>query len=259
MAELVWDQVGERMYQTGIDRGVLYLPDGSGVPWNGLVSVTEIFSREVKAFYLDGVKYLENHTPGDFSADLKAFTYPDEFDAINGIVEDDGVFYHDQRITSFGLSYRTKIGNDVSGTDHGYKLHILYNLRANPSDASYESIGERADPLVFNWRLSGVPVSTLNHKPTCHISIDSTKIDPVLLSVFEAKLYGTEDTDPELPPLYELVTIEDLTIVDNADGTWTAIGPEELITMVDSTTFEISGANAEYLDADTYEISSSEI
>ena len=256
MAPIEWDKVGERVYQTGIDRGVLYL-SGSGVPWNGLVSLTEESNREVKSFYHDGVKYLEHHVLGDFSAELQAFTYPDEFDEVLGIVEQDFVFFHDQPTKPFGLSYRTLIGNDVDGTDHGYKIHLLYNLQANPSSNSYSSLSESGAPLTFGWSLSGIPEIIESRRPTCHVSIDSTKINPILLDILENALYGTDTTDPILPRISDIFELDDVLILDNGDGTWTAVGSSEIITMLDGTTFQIDPANAEYLDGDTYTISSS--
>lgn len=248
MAELVWDKVGDRTYQTGVDRGVLYLPDGSAVAWNGLTSVEERFTQERKVYYLDGVKYLEHILPGDFSAQLKAFTYPDEFERINGVAPgEDGVFIHDQKPSRFGLSYRTLIGDDVSGTDRGYKLHILYNLTAVPDNNAYTSLGDQAAPVEFGWDLAGTPVAVSGYRPTAHISLDSTKMNSTLLADLENTLYGSSGAEA-------LVSI-----TDNGDGTWTASGPDEYITMLDSTTGEISGANVTHLDVNTYEASTSEI
>lgn len=256
MAELVWDQIGERSYQTGIDRGVLYLPNGSGVPWNGLVSVTEQFEREIKVFHLDGVKYLECHVLSEYSSELKAFTYPDEFDDINGIVYSDGILFHDQPPSRFGLTYRTMLGDDVTGTDRGYKIHILWNLMAVPSNIVYTSMSNQDNPLVFTWNISGTPVSVEGYKPTCHVSIDTTKITAYDLGLIEDMLYGTATTAPNLPSLLELLSLDDLIIIDNGDGTWTAVGPDRFITMLDSTTFQIANADATFIDANTYTISS---
>lgn len=257
MTAIEWDKVGERTYQTGIDRGVLYLSDGSGVPWNGLVSLTESFDREVKTFHHDGVKYLEHHVLGDFAAELSAFTYPDEFDEILGLIEHEFVIFHDQPPKRFALSYRTLIGNDISGSDHGYKIHLLYNLQANPSSNSFSSLSELSTPVTFAWAISGTPEIIAGRRPTCHISIDSTKIHPILLDILENTLYGTDTTDPTLPGIADIFELDDVLILDNGDGTWTAVGSSEIITMLDGTTFQIDPANAEYLDGDTYTISSS--
>ncbi len=260
MTELVWDKVGDRTYQTGVDRGVLYLSDGTSAAWNGLTSIEEKFSHTSKPYYLDGVKYLDTVLPGDFSAQLKAFTYPDEFDTINGVVpEGGGLFVHDQKPRSFGLSYRTLIGDDLSGTERGYKVHLLYNIMATPDDNSYESLDDGSNLIAFGWALSGTPVSMLKYRPTSHLSLDSTQMDSALLATIEDILYGSSTTNPRLPSAQELLTLINgwtpLTITYNSDDTWTATG--DGVTMVDSTTFEIDNANAIYSDADTYTISSS--
>jgi len=256
----VWDQIGERIYQTGLDRGVLYLDDGTAVPWNGLTSVEEESNSEIKEFYLNGVKFLQNAIPSDFSAKLKAFTYPEEFEAVNGVVEvEPGMFYHDQPLKSFNLSYRTKIGNDIDGIEHGYKIHLLYNLLANPDNYSFETIGKDAQPSEFSWALTGTPPAATGYRPTVHISIDSRKADPATLQLLEGILYGSDTSDPRFPTLDEVSgffgSLGSLVIVDNGDGTWTAIdSSNDYITMLDDTTFQIDNADAEYIDATTYQI-----
>jgi hypothetical protein len=208
MAELQWHQPGERRYETGVDRGVLYLSDGTAVPWNGLTSVTEGVSREVKSYFLDGIKYLDHHVPGSFSAKLQAFTYPDELDELLGTSRfAPGVFVHDQRTNLFNLSYRTLVGNDVEGTDHGYKLHILYNILAIPGDLGYETVGESFSALMFEWDLSGTPPQMFGVRPTCHISLHSRSIDSALLEAIEVLLYGSVSADPTLPSMVDLLKL----------------------------------------------------
>jgi hypothetical protein len=200
MSKLEWDKVGERTYETGVDRGVLYLPEGGAVPWNGLTEVTESRGREVKSYYIDGVKYLDHHVPGSFSGKIKAFTYPNEVEVLMGNLEfAPGVVVHDQPAGIFNLSYRTRIGNDLDGIDHGYKIHILYNLMATANDVGFASVGAEVTPQVFEWNLTGTPATMFGIRPTAHISIDSRRIDPVLLQTIEDFLYGTEEIDPELP------------------------------------------------------------
>lgn len=263
MAPLVWDKVGDRIYQTGIDRGVLYLPDVA-VVWNGLVSIEEKFSQDRKSYYLDGVKYLENQLAGDYSAQLKAFTYPNEFEQILGVDADPqkrGVFIHDQKAGSFNLSYRTRIGDDVSGVNRGYKIHLLYNLIASPDTNAYDSLNAQSSPILFSWGLSGTPEVAVGYRPTSHISLDSTKMAPGLLSDLEYMLYGSGSELPVLPPLQEILTLINfwgISIVDNGDGTWTATGLNKYIKMLDDTTFQISDVNAIYTDVDTYDISSTQ-
>jgi len=261
MATLVWDQVGARTYQTGVDRGVLYLPD-KAVVWNGLTSIEERFDAERKTFYLDGVKFLEHVLPSDFSAQLKAFTYPEEFERILGVISDGGgMQFHDQRPARFGLSYRTLLGDDISGTARGYRVHMLYNLTAIPDAAPFSSLNAGSSPIEFSWNLSGTPVKISGVRPTVHISFDSTEMDSTLLSLLEAMLYGDVNTNPRLPLISEILEfIGDwgILITDNGDGTWTASGPDNFVSMTDSTTFQITEDTAIYLDADTYQVSSTQ-
>jgi hypothetical protein len=193
MAKLEWDKIQERIFEAGVERGVLYPLDGPGVPWNGLVSINEKTSREIKSYYLDGVKYLDHFVPGAYAAQIQAFTYPDVLDAILGIQEFvSGVRVHDQRAGMFHLAYRTLIGDPLEGLDLGYKLHLVYNLTANPSDSSLTSM----------WGI----------RPANHLSFDSRYTNPAVLEDLEDQLYGTDTTDPTMPDLVGLLTqIEEMT------------------------------------------------
>lgn len=205
--QLVWDEVGERRFETGIDRGVLYLPGGGAVPWNGLVAIAETLSREVKPYYLDGRKYLEQQVLGDYASKLSAFTYPDELDELLGNEQfAPGVFLHDQRGKAFSLAYRTREGDDLD-QDAGYKLHVVYNVTATPSDSNLVTIGENVTPQLFDWTLNGLPVALSGHRPTSHISLHSRTIDPSLLAEIEETLYGTELVNPSLPSLTALLAL----------------------------------------------------
>lgn len=266
MATLVWDQVGERVYQTGVDHGVLYLHDGTIAVWNGLISVEESTTSELKSYHLDGVKYLENLTPGDFSGKLKAFTYPEEFDLVSGIADvAPGLSYYDQPAKSFNLSYRTRIGNDLEGPEYGYKIHILYNVIANPDTYSFGTVkGSDVEAVEFSWSLSGTPPKFAGYRPTIHISIDSAETPLDVLQMLEDKLYGTEVSNPSLPTIQEIAEyfgyLGALIIVDHGDGTWSAIDESNgYITMLDDTSFVIENADATYLNATTYEISSTNV
>lgn len=208
MTIIVWDEVGERRYETGVDRGVLYVAGGSAVPWNGLVSVAENLSRESKPYYLDGIKYMQRHTPGSYSAKLQAFTYPDELDDLLGTAEfAPGVRMHDQRAKLFNLSYRTKIGNDTDGPDHGYRIHLVYNILAVPSDFTHSTLDKSASISPFDFDLTGVPVAQAGFRPTAHISLDSRDIDPDLLITLEELIYGTAEADASLPALPDLLAV----------------------------------------------------
>ena len=203
MTALVWDNPGERIYQTGVDRGVLFLQDGTVVPWNGLTSVEDTTSEDLSEFYLDGVKYLAYLSPGDFSANLKAFTYPDEFDSVNGILKDaSGLRVHDQPAKTFSLSYRTLIGDDLTGVDAGYLIHLIYNVLANPDSHESPTISDSPSPTEFSWVLSARPVTGAGSwRPTAHVSVDSRDLTPTALQAFEDAIYGSVSADPSLPAM----------------------------------------------------------
>lgn len=213
MTVLAWDKVGERRFETGIDRGVLYPPEAPGVVWNGLVSVVESNTRSSKPYYLDGVKFLDHEVLGEYTAKLQAYTYPEELDALQGILAyAPGVFLHDQPGNTFGLSYRNRLGDDLDA-DRGYRLHLVYNVRAVPDDIGYSTIGSDVSPILFGWSLTSTPPQVFGIKPTAHISFDSRSMDPAKLAALEAVLYGTEETeedpatDPMLPSILELLDL----------------------------------------------------
>lgn len=215
MAELVWDAVGERLYETGVDHGVLYLPDSAGayvdgVAWNGLTNVTESPSgAEPNAQYADNIKYLNLISAEEFGATLEAFTYPDEFAQFDGLATPTpGVSVGQQARKSFGLSYRTKIGNDIDGDDHGYKLHLVYGCQASPSEKAYNTINDSPEAISFSWEISTTPVAAgAGLKPTAQIIIDSTKVDAGDLAALEQILYGDVAVDPALPLPATIVTM----------------------------------------------------
>lgn len=208
MAQIVWDKVGERFYENGVDHGVLYSPDQSGeytsgVPWNGLVTVTESPSgAEANKQYADNIVYVNLQSAEEFSATIEAFTYPPEFAKHDGVkVAKTGVYVGQQVRESFGLSYRTKIGNDLS-PDAGYKLHLVYGCLAAPSEKGYGTVNDSPEAVTFSWEVSTTPVAVTGMKPTALIVIDSTKVDPEELAALEEILYGTDGTpgtSPELP------------------------------------------------------------
>lgn len=209
MTSLVWDVIGERFYQSGLDRGVLYLRDGTAVPWNGLTGVEETTSGELQFYYLEGVKYLQNLTPGDFQAKLKAFTYPEEFESVSGIaIISPGLAAYEQPSKSFNLTYRTLIGNDLDGTDYGYKIHILYNVLAVPDEFAYDTADEAGfQPIEFSWTLSATPEKLPGYRPTAHLVVDSNKTPPKVLRKLELKLYGSRWENPVVPPISDIVEL----------------------------------------------------
>lgn len=260
MATLVWDDVGARIYETGVDRGVLYLPNGIGVPWNGLISVTEQSSVDSEGLYFDGVKYGSHRALSEFSATLAAYTYPDEFLEFEGVLySNNGLYLANQPAKRFGLSYRTRVGNDIDGVDAGYKIHILYNLIAEPSERNYQSLSAETEVVDFQWEISAIPSEVPGFRPTAHLILDSRLMSATLLADIENTLYGDNVTDATLPPISTLVSFIGnwviMRITDNLDGTWTVEGPDEFITMLSGTEFQITQANAVYLDVNTYNIS----
>lgn len=201
MAKLVWDKTGEHLYETGVDHGVLYFPDQTGaykngVAWNGLISVSESPSgAEATGQYADNIKYLNLISAEEFGATIEAYTYPEEFEACNGnkeLVDNTGVYVGQQSRSVFGFCYRTMIGNDTDGQDHGYKLHLVYGCQVSPSEKAYQTINDSPEALTFSWELSTTPVNVTGKKPTALLVIDSTKIDSTKLAKIEAKLYGDE-------------------------------------------------------------------
>lgn len=213
MSKLTWDASGERLYETGVKQGVLYVMDsnvyGNGVAWNGLTAITESPSgAESTPLYADDIKYLDLRSTEEFGATIEAYTYPDEFAACDGSASlADGVSIGQQARKMFGLCYRTTVGNDTDGTDHGYKLHLIYGATASPSEKAYETINDSPEAITFSWEITTTPVSVTGFKPTASITIDSTKADPTCLAALEEKLYGGESTQPTLPLPDEVKTI----------------------------------------------------
>lgn len=213
MSKLVWDQTGERLYETGVKYGVLYVQEGAaypkGVAWNGLTAVTESPSgAEATALYADDIKYLNLMSAEEFGATIEAYTYPDEFMACDGSASlSEGVYIGQQARKSFGLCYRTTIGNDVVNNDYGYKLHLIYGALASPSEKAYSTINDSPEAITFSWEVSTTPVNVTGHKPTACLTIDSTKVAPEKLAALEEVLYGKEEAEPRLPLPDEVVQI----------------------------------------------------
>ena len=213
MSKLVWDQTGERFYETGVKQGVLYVQEKGlypkGVAWNGLTAVTESPSgAEATALYADDIKYLNLMSNEEFGATIEAYTYPPEFGQCDGSADlIPGVSIGQQARKTFGMCYRTTIGNDVDGNDFGYKLHIIYGALAAPSEKAYATINDSPEAITFSWEVSTTPVTVTGHKPTASLTIDSTKVDAEKLAALEAVLYGSEDAEPRLPLPDEIATL----------------------------------------------------
>ena len=214
MAKLQWDKTGEHFYETGVDHGVLYpMNDGgqtyaTGVAWNGLTAVTESpEGAEVSAIYADNIKYLNLMSAEDFKATIEAYTYPEEFEQCDGsasLVQ--GVKIGQQSRKAFGFCYRTKVGNDLN-PELGYKIHIIYGATAAPSERAYETVNDSPEAITFSWEVSTIPVEVTGFKPTAHVEIDSTKVEPAKLAKIEAKLYGSETEEPTLLMPDEIVAL----------------------------------------------------
>jgi len=213
MTAIVWDSAGERFFETGIDRGVLYPMDALGeyplgVAWNGLVSITESPSgAEASPLYADNMKYLTLISAEEFGLTIEAITYPDEFGECDGSAEPvTGVKLGQQNRKQFGLCYRSKLGNDVDGQDHGYKLHLVYGCQAAPSERAYQTVNESPEAITFSWEVTTTPPAVTGYKPTACITIDSTKADSAKLAALELILYGDAAVDPELPLPDDVIT-----------------------------------------------------
>ena len=213
MSKLVWDKTGERLFETGVKMGVLYVQESGaypkGVAWNGLTAVTESPSgAEATPLYADDIKYLNLMSAEEFGATIEAYTYPDEFKVCNGEAElAIGVSIGQQTRKTFGMCYRTTIGNDVDGNEHGYKLHLIYGALAAPSEKAYSTINDSPEAITFSWEITTTPVNVTGFKPTAYVVIDSTKVDAEKLSALEAKLYGSESEEATLPLPDEIATM----------------------------------------------------
>lgn len=266
MSRIAWDKPGARRYEVGVDRGVLYLSDGTAVPWNGLTSVSKSSSSDLEPVYYDGVKVQDIVTLGEFVGSISAITYPDALDGLVGLLGVGcGVAVGDQPPKRFSLAYRSMVGDDLKGLGH-YKIHLAYNLLAAPADTNHQSTTESPAVMELNWNVTALPEEVILSedtplmRPTAYLVIDSRKVDPLLLEVLENLLYGSPAAPPTLPSMAELIALvatwKRLAIRDLGDGTWSATemiedsyisedDPEEGFFIIDSGT-------ATMLDEDTY-------
>lgn len=261
MSRISWGESGTRLYEIGVDRGVLYVDGQPGVPWNGLTSISESpTGGDAKPFYVDGFKYMNTSSPEEFEATLTAFTYPDEFAVCDGTAQvRPGLFATQQRRKSFGLSYRTMIGNEHSG-DFGYKVHLVYNVLASSSNRDHKTLTESPSLSDFSWKLTSLPPDIVGYNRTSHFILDSRSTDPTVLFAIESILYGDDSNSARLPGLAEMTDLIDtgdtLTVIDNGDGTFTMIAPASVLMLLDPVTFQLTWPTAVFIDDTTYTVSS---
>lgn len=250
MAVLSWDGTSVKRYETGVDHGVLYLPDGggaysSGYAWNGLTAVTETpAGAEENAQYADNIKYVSLLSAETFKATVEALTYPQEFEACDGFsTPESGVVIGQQGRSSFGLSYRTRVGNDVSGDTLGYKLHLVYGCSAAPSERAFATVSDSPEPIAFSWEISTVPVPVTGYRPTSLLTIDSTKVNSAALATLESFLYGTSGTNPSLPIPDAVLAIFAGTITEAVPTAPTYVNGTHTLTIpsVTGLTYKVSG------------------
>lgn len=213
MAKLVWDEIGSRYYETGVKNAVLYVQEAGaypkGVAWNGITAVTESPSgAEASPLYADDIKYLNLISNEEFGASIEAYTYPDEFAQCDGSAAiATGIMIGQQSRKTFGLAYKTTLGNDTEGNDYGYKLHLIYGALAAPSEKAYATINDSPEAITFSWEVTTTPVNVAGHKPTASVTIDSTKVEAEALAALEAVLFGSEDEEARLPLPDEILAI----------------------------------------------------
>ena len=213
MSKIIFDNTGEKIYETGVDHCVLFVRSGNayqtGVAWNGITAINESPSgAEATPIYADNIKYLNIVSGEDFGATIEAYTYPDEFTECDGSAEIiAGVKIGQQTRKPFALCYRTLIGNDVAGTGHGYKLHFIYNAQAAVSAKNYKTINESPEAMSFSWEISTTPEVVEGFKPTATVTVDSTKVDAQKLKALEDKIYGSENSEPTMPTISEIVSL----------------------------------------------------
>lgn len=265
MTKLSWAGTGEKYFEAGVDRGVLYIDGQDGVPWIGLIKVSENPNGgDARETYLDGIKIVNRSRPEDFKASIEAFTYPTEFEECEGAETlANGLRATQQNRKMFGMSYRTKVGNDIDSLQHAYKIHLIYNALAAPTGKDYESLSDSSDPMTFSWDISTRPVRFedpfFGVRYTAHLVLDSRVIYPWALSAVEDVLYGTDTTSPRLPDPQELLGLfvdnALLKVVDNGDGTWTITGPDTAITDLGNDEFQIDWPSVVDVTDETVKIS----
>lgn len=266
MAKLTWGHLGERYFEVGVDRGVLYTRTDPGVAWAGLISVNESpTGGDATPYYQDGIKYQDRGAPEEFSGTIEAYAYPPEFAKCDGTTSLlSGLLATQQYRQPFGFSYRTKVGNDLKGVDYGYKIHIVYNAKATPTERGNSTIKDTPETMTFSWGFTTIPVSIPGLRPTAHLIIDSALTDPTILEAIEALLYGTSNSDPSLPTVQDLIDIYSVGgpvppfIVNTPDssGVFTVSGPDFEVMQLDVDHFQLSADTVTDLGNGSYTASS---
>lgn len=257
MTRITWDDTGEHRFEAGVDRGVIFLGEtANSVAWSGLTAVDESTQEGSTPYFIDGVKYLDVENVGDYEATVRALTYPQSLDPYTGVISrGNGLYADNQPSIPIGFSYRTNLGNDIDGVDHGYKLHIVWNALFVPQSVIHNTLVSEVELVEFAWDVVAMPKTASGFRPTAHLVLDSTQLDPAILTVFENTIYGTEFSSGYLPSLEEFATLVAIGfVIDNADGTWTIIAPDENITESGGQ-FSIETATdgmPAYLDEDTF-------
>lgn len=255
MTRLTWDKTGERRYETGVNKGVLYIPDNNGVyntgvAWNGLTTVTESPSgAEATPLYADNIKYLNLISAEEFGATVEAYTYPPEFNQFDGVASPTaGVYVGQQTRKAFGMSYQTRVGNDVQGSEFGFKIHMIYGATAAPSEKAFATINDTPEAITFSWELTTSPVDAGDGlKPTAQLVIDSTLVDADALATLEAILYGSPNSSPRLPLPTEVLDIfsTSSTVVETSAPTYDAATDLITIPAITGVVYMVDGEEVE--------------
>lgn len=243
MATIVWDAIGSRTYETGISRGVVYPPDEEAVPWNGLVSVEEVLGPTPTSYYLDGIKFLNRATPGDYVAKVRAITYPEVLEELLGVsTYGAGLLLMNQKAKRFGLTYRSDIGDDVVGPSRGYKIHLIYNALATQTTKVYQTRDSSVALNPIEWQIDAIPEHVDGFRPTAHFVIDTSQAAEEAVVDLEAMLYGTPSTPPTMPTADELLNlfVPGPSVIDNEDGSFTITGDDDFFTITGEDDSEFS-------------------
>jgi hypothetical protein len=245
VTRIIWGEAGSRYYDAGVDRGVLYIAGQPGVPWNGLTAVNENpVGGSTKAYYIDGVRYLNKPASEEFGATLTAYTYPEAFEVCDGTASiRPGLLAMHQRRQPFGLTYRNMLGNDLSD-NAGYKVHIIFNAMAAPTSRGHKTLTTSRSPDDFTWTLTALPNLISGYTATAHLVLDSRTMDPQVLSAIEDILYGNDEISAQLPDVATMTDLVDngvnLTVTINGDGTFTLKAPMGDLAMLDASIFQLN-------------------